>query len=894
MFRLAGRLEHIRGGVLLMRRVSSRRKPKSTSVNKRAGTKAQKPTVVSMARRGPVGRFYVVGLGASAGGLEALRSFFAAVPAESGAAFVVIQHLAPAHRSQMVELLATHTTVPVSQIEDGVMIQPDHVYVIPPGKWVKIFRGRLFLSDPEKRAPILPIDYFFRSLAEDRGELAIGIALSGTGSDGTLGVRAIKEAGGTVMVQDEGSARFSGMPGSAGATGLADYVLPPAEMARELLLFIRHPLVAQMKDAALKVGETTMQKIVSLIHEQTGIDFTSYKESTVARRIQRRIGIAQLANPEDYLEFLEQSPQEIAMLGRDLLINVTRFFRDGEVFDVLRGEILPAILKSAAARKALRIWVPGCATGEEAYSIAILVQELVTARGEKWDVKIFATDVDKVSIEYAGRGLYPKSIAADVTPELLARFFVQESGALQIPPEIRKQVVFAQQNILRDPPFTKVDLISCRNLLIYLRTDSQKKVMTRLHFALRPGGYLLLGTSEAIGDRESAFETVNAKMRIFQKRGDSSAYTEDVVKGVPTAAGFLPGGRGMASRERMSQAKKQQEKLWERISARLMAEFGTTCLVLNEKYEILHSFGQPERFVRVQQGKASLNILKLVPQALSLALSGALRRAAKEQQAVGYSGVPLPGRGRGQTVDLKVEPLAAESDQTRAMLVFFQEPQAARAAGKSHEFDPSRESIRRIADLEAELERTKGKLQAATEDEETTKQELQAANEELLAGNEELQSSNEELESVNEELTTLNTEYQQKISELIVSNNDLENFLRTSDVATIFLDAALCLRRFTPSVTRVIPLQPHDIGRPLTNFAHPLIAAMAEDLPRVAASGEASMKTVETVHGVWHLVRITSYRRQGASDCGLVVTILDVSALHRAESNSEERKLSGE
>jgi two-component system, chemotaxis family, CheB/CheR fusion protein len=869
-----------------MRRFSSHRKPKSTAVHKRAGTKAQE-------RRERMGRFYVVGLGASAGGLEALRDFFAAVPAESGAAFVVIQHLAPAHRSQMVELLATRTTVPVNQIEDGVMIQPDHIYVIPPGKWVRIFRGRLFLSDPEKRAPILPIDYFFRSLAEDRGELGIGIALSGTGSDGTLGVRAIKEAGGTVMVQDVESARFSGMPDSAGATGLADYVLPPAEMARELLLFIRHPLVAQMKEAAPKVGETTMQKIVSVIHEQTGIDFTSYKQSTVARRVQRRIGIAQLANPEDYLEFLEQSPQEAAMLGRDLLINVTKFFRDGEVFDVLRGEILPAILNRAGARKALRIWVSGCATGEEAYSIAILVHELVTARGEKWDVKIFATDVDKVSIEHASRGLYPNSIAADVTPELLARFFVQENGGLQICPEIRKQVVFAQQNILRDPPFTKVDLISCRNLLIYLRADSQKKVMTRLHFALRPGGYLLLGTSEAIGDRQSAFETVNAKMRIFQKRGDSSAFIEDVVKGVPTTADSLARGRGSTSRERMSQGRKQQEKLWERISARLMAEFGTTCLVLNEKHEILHSFGQPQRFLKVQEGKASLSVLKLVPQALSLALSGALRRAKKEQRTVGYSGVPLPGRGRGRTVDLKVEPLAEESGQTAAMLVFFQEPQAAPTAGTSHPFDPSSESISRIADLEAELERTKGKLQAATEDEETTQQELQAANEELLAGNEELQSSNEELESVNEELTTLNTEYQQKISELIVSNNDLENFLRTSDVATIFLDAALCLRRFTPSVTGVIPLQPHDIGRPLTNFAHPLIAAIAEDSPRVAASGEASIKTVETVHGVWHLVRITSYRRQGASDCGLVVTILDVSALHRTESNSGERKLSG-
>ncbi len=324
-----------------------------------------------------------------------------------------------------------------------------------------------------------------------------------------------------------------------------------------------------------------------------------------------------------------------------------------------------------------------------------------------------------------------------------------------------------------------------------------------------------------------------------------------------------------------------------------MAEFGTTCLVLNEKYEILHSFGQPQRFLTVHPGRASLNVLKLVPRALSLALSGALRRVAKEQQTVGYSGVPLPGRGRGWTVDLKVEPLAAQSGETRAMLVFFQEPQPARAAAKSRKFNPSSESIGRIADLEAELESTKEKLQATTEDEETTHQELQAANEELLAGNEELQSSNEELESVNEELTTLNTEYQQKISELIVSNNDLENVLRTSDVATIFLDAALCVRRFTPAVTRVIPLRPHDVGRPLANFAHPLIAAIAEDLPRVAAGGEAIARTVETVHGVWHLVRITSYRREGTSDCGLIVTILDVSAL-RAESNSEERKLSGE
>src|SRR5438132_1614779 len=416
---------------------------------------------------------------------------------------------------------------------------------------------------------------------------------------------------------------------------------------------------------------------------------------------------------------------------------------------------------------------------------------------------------------------------------------------------MRKQVVFARHNILRDPPFTKVDLISCRNLLIYLRADSQRKVMALFHFALRAGGYLLLGTSEAIGDRDNIFETVNAKMRIFQKRGDSSVQIESVIGGVATAAGSLDGGRGSASRERVPRARNGTKKIWETISARLMAEFGTTCLVLNERYEILHSFGQPQRFLTVHPGRASLNVLKLVPRALSLALSGALRRAAKAQQTVGYSRIPLPGRGCGRTIDLKVEPLAAELDQPRAMLVFLQEPQAARAGAKSRHFNPSSESLRRIAELEAELERAKEKLQATTEDEETTHQELQAANEELLAGNEELQSSNEELESVNEELTTLNTEYQQKISELIVSNNDLENVLRTSDVATIFLDAALCLRRFTPAVTRIIPLQLHDIGRPLANFAHPLIAAIAEDLPRVAAGGAAFVRTVETVYGGW-------------------------------------------
>ena len=790
----------------------------------------------------------------------------------------------------MAELLATCTQVPVTQIVDGEKIEPDHVYVIPPGKCVKMARGTLILDDSDNRAPHLPIDHFFRSLAENRGELGIGITLSGTGSDGTLGVRAIKEAGGMIMVQDDVSAKFSGMPDSAGATGLADYVLPPAEMARELLKFIRHPLIRHAPGAGLKVGETTMQKILSLIHGQTAIDFGNYKQSTVLRRIERRIGIAHLANPEDYLEFLQQSPHEVSALGRDLLISVTRFFRDPDVFAALRDEILPVMLEQAAARKALRIWVPGCATGEEAYSIAMLVQELVTARGEEWNVKIFATDVEKDSLEYAGRGLYPKSVAADVAPELLGRYFVAEGGAFRICPNLREQVVFARHDILRDPPFTKVDLISCRNLLIYLQPGAQQKVMALFHFARQPGGILLLGTSEAIGDREHVFDTLNTKMRIFKKRGDSISRIADAVSGVPSANGPLPSARWPSPPDLSPSDKKRQEKIWESISARLMAEFGTTCMVLNSSHEILHTFGKPQQFLTVQPGQASLDILKLVPLPLSLALSRALRQATKEHRAVQCLGVRWPDEKAATVIDLKVEPLVAKSDPAEMMLVFFQEPRTAPGA-PAQEFNPSSESLGRIADLEDDLEYTKAKLQAATEDKKNAYEELQATNEELLAGNEELQSSNEELESVNEELTTLNSEYQQKIAELTVANNDLENFLRTSDVATIFLDGSLRLRRFTPSVTRDIPLQPHDIGRLLTEFAHPLISAIAADLPRVVAGGTALIKTVEASRGVWHLVRITPYRREGATDRGLVVTILDVSALHESGSAATETKL---
>lgn len=838
-------------------------------------------SVAAASRRRPAPRFPVVGLGASAGGLEALCSFFDALPANTGAAFVVIQHLSPGYSSQMVQLLSSHSLAPVRQIEDGMTIEPNRVHVIPPGKGLKIVRGELWLSEPQNgsRAPRSPIDHFFRSLAKECGELAVAISLSGTGSDGTLGIRAIKKAGGLVMVQDDESAKFSSMPDHAGATGLADYILPPREMAGELVKFFQHPSAVRPMATSLALGDASLRKIISLIRDQTGTDFSGYKPTSMVRRIERRIGIAQLTKFEDYLELLEQSTEEVAALGRDLLINVTRFFRDDEVFAALRDDILPRILNEAAQEKRLRIWVPGCATGEEAYSIALLVEEHLLARGETWDVKIFATDMDMDSIVSAGHGYYLKSIVADVPPHLLARFFVEENSGFRISQEIREMVLFAQQSILRDPPFTKVDLISCRNLLIYLSPESQRKVISLLHFALRSGGYLLLGTSEAIAEQEYAFETVDAKLRIFRKCANSAPAMAPIVGLQSDNSVLLDAAVRLPAPANLRPKDAEAENFFDAISAKLMAQSGTTCLVLDARHEILRSFGEPERFLASRSTHAGVSLRKRFPRALSLPLLAALRQAASQRQTVVHSGLRLIFNGRTEIIDLTVEPLPAANGTGGIVLVFLQ---PTKALHSSEMCSPAAESAGRIAELENELEKTKESLALASEEKETAQEQLQATNEELLAGNEELQTSNEELQSVNRELTKLNQQYRGKITELIVSHTDLENFLRTSDIAILSLDDALRLRRFTPAAAREFSLQPHDIGRLLTDCQHPLVPSIAEDARTVSAGEGTVIKSVQATAGVRHLMRISRYRGEPANDRGLIVTILDISAVPRA------------
>ena len=835
--------------------------------------------------------FFVVGLGASAGGLEALSSFFDAMPSDSGMAFVVIQHLSPDHKSMMSELLSRNTRMLVGQAEDGETARVNQVYLIPPKRCLTIFNGKLLVTKWDgQQGPNLPIDAFFFSLAKDCGEKAIGIALSGTGSDGTRGIRAIKEAGGLVMIQDEQSAKFSGMPRSAIATGLADYILPAGEMAAALLKFIRHPLQKQPARLLPQPAVKTMQKIEEVTRAQTGIDFSGYKQSTVVRRLERRMGISQVENINQYLEYLRQSPQEVAAFSKDLLISVTRFFRDSDAFERLREETIPAIFANASKDRIIRAWVPGCATGEEAYSIAILLQEHAATLHENYEVKIFATDVNKETVEFGGGGVYPGSIAADVSAELLARYFSIVENGYRVRRDIRNQVVFAQHNLLKDPPFTRMDLVSCRNLLIYLQSPWQRKVLTLLHFALRPNGHLFLGSSETLGEQHNAFEPVNAKSRIFQKRSDANLGLALALSGSAPVSGptreTVPANLAIVEHR----GERRQAKLQEAIKAKLVNDFAPTCFAVNERDEILYSFGHPETFIAFGAGQANLNLLKLVPRDLALALSTALRQARKEKTVLQYRDVIVRTDGASNLIDLKVEPMPAERGATEVWLIFLKASEKVAKAPEGEEFDPERRSVQRILDLEEDLQASRDHLQIALEQQETSSEELQSSNEELIASNEELQSSNEELESINEELATLNAEYQTKNDQLQIAHNDLENFLRTSQIGTIFLDDSLRIRKFTPVVGTELNLLPHDSGRLLTELSHPLIDELTRETKRVLQDGMPREKTVEVRSGVWYLLRSSPYRRQGASDLGVVVTFVNVSGFREAEQKLQKKK----
>lgn len=831
------------------------------------------------APNGTESSFPVVGIGASAGGLEALGTFFDHVPHDAGLAFVIVQHLSPDFKSLMDEILARHTRITIHRVENGMTVEPNAIYLIPPKKEMIISGGKLLLTDKDPAQGLtLPIDTFLRSLAQDVGPMSVGIILSGTGSDGSRGIRAIHEVGGLAIAQSEETAKFDGMPRSAIETGVVDFILPPEGMAAALLKHAAHPWAVRdgqsLSPSALGDG---LQAIIRLLRDEYGIDFSHYKSTTVTRRIERRLQMNRSLDLGEYLERLQSDAGELNSLYKDLLIGVTRFFRDREAFERLGRDVLPPLLAHVEPRDDFRVWVAGCATGEEAYSLAMLIHECCDLLSRRPEIKIFATDVHRASLEFASLGCYSEASLSDVAPERMQRYFVKQGNHYQVSPELRKMIVFAPHNLIKDAPFTRLHLVTCRNLLIYFQPQAQKKVLSLLHFGLRAGGVLFMGPSESPGEIADEFESLDDHWKLYRKRRDIRLPADmrlPVSVGPmylrPTGLAATPQATGLGELQLL------------RAYDVLLEEFMPPGLLVNERRELVHTFGGAGKFLTPRDGRPSLDVLDLVHKDLKLPLTGGLQRAAKEMSPVTYTGLRVQTNDGSQQIKLSVKPIPGRAGESAFMLVSL-EPLAAPAAPAVDDkhFDVGQVSQDQLHSLEAELQYTKENLQATVEEMETSNEELQATNEELVASNEELQSTNEELHSVNEELYTVNAEYQRKIVELTELTDDMDNLLRSTDIGTIFLDADLRIRKFTPQISRLFQILPQDVGRRIDSFSHSIDDRnLIDDVARVLATEERIEREVRDRNGGWFLMRILPYRSKTRID-GVVLTFIDISLLKK-------------
>ncbi len=835
---------------------------------------------------------YYVAVGASAGGLEAIESFFSRMPPDSGLGFIVIQHLSPDYKSLMVELLSKRTPMPVHRAEDGAPVLPNNVYLIPPKKNLTIFHGKLLLSEQDHSKGInLPIDVFLRSLAEDQNEKAVAVILSGTGSDGTRGVRAIKEYGGMVMVQDEESAKFNGMPRAAISTGLADFVLPPDQMPGQLLSFSKHPYLTKVeRSETLLSDEQGLTRIFSILREKCKVDFTFYKPSTVTRRIERRMTINQTDDIRDYVAYLSNNPGEAMALYQELLIGVTSFFRDPDAFDHLAQYGLPEIFKSASSRE-IRFWVACCSTGEEAYTMAILARECMETLGTAHDVKIFATDIDRDAIHYAASGSFPESVAADISPRLLAKYFYKKDDNFQIARNIREMVVFAQHNLIKDPPFTNISLISCRNMMIYLQPILQRKVLEFFNFSLNPGGILMLGTSETTGDMADYFEPIAPKWKLYRSKGRLKplADTTHLLSVTDTRTRDL---RGQFAATRRIQRIGEEERVLERFLEGATHDYLPLTVIVNLQLEVLHVLGDTSSYLKLPSGKVVNDISKMAARELAIPLTTGIQKVFRQRQELRFANIRLAQDGGNKVVNLRIRPLPEKKGQEPLAAVFIEEvkkigPPDPDSAVQS--YDLSREAEERLRDLEQDLQFTRENLQATIEELETSNEELQATNEELLASNEELQSTNEELQSTNEELFTVNTEYQSKIIELTELNNDVDNLLGATQIGQLLLDENLEVRRFSPKITQILKLLDSDIGRPITHLPHYLVDCDPILMVRqVQTTGQPLEQEVHTQEGRSHLMRVVPYTIGPRAFSGTVISFVDITEIRQAEAALRE------
>lgn len=841
-----------------------------------------------------VARFPVVGIGASAGGLEALEELFADMPTDSGMAFVVISHQHPSHTSLLPELLGKKTGMTVIEAADGTQLEANHVYIGPPGGYLALLKGALHRMETDPSAsPKLPIDYFFRSLAEDQKERAICIVLSGTGTDGTLGLKAIKGESGMAMVEEPHTAKYSGMPSSAIATGLADYVLPPAAMPEKLVAYVDGPY---MKDEAVapkapSVTAEPLQKIFVLLRSRTGHDFSAYKSNTLHRRIERRMNVHQIRKPDDYVRFLQENSREIDSLFKELLISVTNFFRDPDAWEALKP-VIAKILHLRSEDHTFRAWVPGCATGEEAFSIAILLRELMDEDKRSCDVQIFGTDLDSEAIDKARVAQYPDGIGVDLSPQQLERFFIQEDGSFRIRKEIREMAVFAPQNVIKDPPFTKLDLISCRNLLIYLNTDLQRKLLPIFHYALKPGGILFLGPSETIGGFTDFFEPIDKRWKIFRrKEGIPSVHAMPEMPAHPET-GDEPSPRRVSGISHVRDSHRTAA-----IERYLLDRFAPASVLVNQSGDIAYIHGRTGAYLEPAQGEPRNNVLEMAREGLQLELSAAMRECVRTKKDVQRQDICIKNNGESIHLDLSVAMLHVP-ESLEGMLVVTLSPPAviqSKSEPRSERREKEPENRDRIAQLEREVRHLRESHQATLEALETSNEDLKSSNEELQSTNEELQSTNEELEtskeemqSLNEELTTVNTELQSKVEELSQSNDDMQNLLNSTDIATIFLDNKLNIKRFTDQAHALVKVRRSDVGRPISELNSTLKAAnLARDCREVIKTLVFRETEVETMDGGCYLMRIMPYRTAENVIDGLVLTFVDIAPVKRAEEAGE-------
>jgi two-component system CheB/CheR fusion protein len=833
----------------------------------------------------------VVGIGASAGGLEACRKLVAALPADTGTALILVQHLDPSHESMMVDLLASHTALTVRQATDGMPVEGGHLYVIPPGTYLSVHDGALKLSDPRPRhGARMPFDFLLQSMASEAALPMACVVLSGTGSDGSLGVSAIKAAGGLVLAQDPEEAAHDGMPRNAMATGAVDRVLPIADMPKVLAAYRRRMLAGAPKtvDLPASVAPDPVPEIIALLRDHADQDFTLYKPGTLRRRIVRRMAMADI-NPaaiDRYLDLLRRDPAELEQLSKDLLIHVTGFFRDPQVFSHLATSVIPDLLDQVTGDQPLRVWVPGCSTGEEVYSLVMLLRERLTAVPRNLRLQIFASDIDADAVARAREGLYPESIEADVTPERLARFFTKEGGGYRVTSELRAPIVFTVQDVLADAPFSRLDLVSCRNLLIYLSPEAQTKVISLFHFALRPGGILLLGNAETVGNAAAHFEVLSKTVRVYRHIGRSR----------PGELGFVlgSGGNDRAQRTAGRTPGVSRNASYAELSRKLvMDSFAPAAVLIDHRQECLHFLGPTERYLRVPPGAPTQDILAMAPRGVRTKLRSAIQRAIQEKARITVSGGQLKQDGQVLRFDFDVQPVRAD-DEDLLLVCFVARP----APSGATDGPAAQRDAANVAELQHDLDATRVELQGAIHNLEMSNDDLKAFNEEARSVSEEYQSANEELltskeelQSLNEELTALNTQLQETLERQRTTSNDLQNVLYSTNVATLFLDTELKIRFFTPATKELVSVIPSDIGRPLADLH--LLASdrnLLADARTVLQATTPIEREIAGRRGQWYLRRVLPYRTSDTGVEGVVITFADITERRRTAEALEEAK----